>query len=117
MDEGKKIDKKTILYNILIILFVSILILSSYNIGKNTTANDDYENRFYKEGLADFMMLQLYVFPFNNTDVVTLNYGGMYHEIMYINHSVPCPEFLPHRYLYNFTMNGGYEMTWQEGTN
>ena len=78
----------------------------------------DYSSRFYKEGLADFLQVQLYMFPFNNTDVVTLEYGGEYkYSTIFINHTVPNPDFYPMRELYNFTMNFGYEMTWQGGNN
>lgn len=92
----------------------SLIILFADEITAENEIN--YNNRFYKEGLADFLMLQLYMFPFNNSDIVTLENGG-YGQIIYINHTVPKPEFLPMRMVYNFTMNLDYKMTWQEGNN
>lgn len=92
----------------------SLIVLSKDN-SNITDDTMDYEYRFYKEGLADFLMLQLYMFPFNSSDAVTLEYGGSHNEVIYINHTVPNPDFLPMRELYNFTMNFDYEMTWQEG--
>jgi len=92
----------------------SIIVISKTNTDIESV---NYSSRFYKEGLADFLQVQLYMYPFNRTDVVTLEYGGAHNEVVYINHTVPNPDFLPMRELYNFTMNFGYEMTWQEGNN
>ena len=93
----------------------SIIVISKTNTDIESV---NYSSRFYKEGLADFLQVQLYMFPFNSTDVVTLEYGGEYkYSTIFINHTVPNPDFYPMRELYNFTMNFGYEMTWQGGNN
>ena len=98
----------------------SLIIFSKSEIQETKNIEIDYSSRFYKEALADFLQVQLYMFPFNSSDVVTLSYSTDTNypmQTIFINHTVSNPEFYPIKELYNFTMNFGYEMTWQEGDN
>ena len=60
--------------------------------------------------LSDFLQVQLYLYPFNDDDVVTLEYGGVHQEIMYINHTEPNPSYLPLKYVYRYIMHFDREL-------
>lgn len=74
----------------------------------------DYNSRFYKQALSDDLLIQLYMFPFNENDVVTMYYEGENNEVIYINHTEPNPDFLPFRFVYNYHFHFDRELTIEE---
>jgi len=91
------------------------LTLENYEYYVNFTENPAYiRNRFYTEGLADFLQIQLLMYPFNKNDIVNLEFGGLHNELIYINHTEPNPDYSFNRDIYNYIMHFDYELTFEE---
>lgn len=73
-----------------------------------------YKNRYYTEALADFLYIQLYMYPFNSNDTVTLEYSGLHNEIICVNHTEPNPDYLPFRYVYRYRIHFDRTLTFEE---
>lgn len=104
-------------HKLLLLLFGMQIALALIVTGAYLNLNEsgmDYESRFYKEGLSDYLLVQLYMYPFNSSDVVTLEFGGEHQEIIYINHTVPNPTYTPFKEVYNYIMHFDREFTIEE---
>jgi len=100
-------------------IFVQILISNDHDtilhlIQDDISQTPYYGDRFYDQALADFLQLQLLMYPFNGTDIVTLEFGGIHNELIYINHTVPNPDYSFNRDIFNYIMHFDYELTFEE---
>lgn len=87
---------------------------------KDDECDDEYNNRFYKEALADFLYIQIYMYPFNENDTVTLQMSSDnpikdIPRFIYINHTEPNPDYAYiGKYVYRYKMHFTHILTWEE---
>ena len=105
-------------YIITTIIFICIILLLAgwlISLTPLQSSDIDYHNRFYKEALADFFQVQILMFPFNSNDSVTLEFGGVHNEIIFINHTEPNPDYtIVDKYVYRYIMHFDYNLTFEE---
>jgi len=82
------------------------------------TINEDidynyYNSRFHYQALSDFWLIQLYMFPFNDNDTVSMYFEGEYDEVIFISHTQPNPDYLP-REVYKYRFHFDRELTIEE---
>ena len=86
-----------------------IIIVASNQVDK------DYNSRFYKQALSNDLLIQLYMFPFNDNDTVTLYYEGDHNEVIHIVHTEPNPDYAYiDKNVYEYRFHFDYEVTIEE---
>jgi len=118
--KGKKLSKLTEILLIIVFVFCIVgvgLILywealdtfdsqeyfdEGYSAGVEN-ATSDYLSRFYQRGLADYIETQLYMYPFNKSDVVSIVQVSEFEYL--VSHSVACPDYQPFNDVYNFSFD------------
>ena len=75
----------------------------------------DYNSRFYDQALSDSFLIQLYMFPFNDNDTVTLYYEGEHNEVIHIVHTEPNPDYsYIGKNVYEYRFHFDHELTIEE---
>jgi len=95
---------------------VSAFVISSVIIIiASNEVEQDYTSRFYKQALSNDLLIQLYMFPFNDNDTVTMQFEGLHDEIIHIVHTEPNPDYAYiGKYVYEYRFHFDHELTIEE---